>query len=389
MEMQDKKAYANTLVSCSMQRKLVLACPLAFGEVGVKERVKGVLNYKKPAFWIIIVSILACIVVAVCFLTSPKSDEQDLSFLNYKNAITLIGQGGIDYVINYPPEGSEIQIGNADDKDVIQYLENVSWRQRRFAPRSLSSPGSVQFVMDELYRITIYQNPHVGCVHFDGENRYYNTGRNDYEEAVKLIHEYTVQDAGAVSFDTGEYVGIEWLGHRYVPFCAVSNTDRGAMLTIVNGDEKDQIYEYKGYSPNEWIISFYNSGLMDASMLMREESVTDIPDNLESEYFWNHFDLSDSKVFYLTIGTDKVKSIEVATPYSSGGCQNADGSLYTKGERIWLETLDGFDDLRGVTVSALDETGEVIWTAAIPDNEDNRGFTRLTQDGWTITNLYE
>ena len=129
--------------------------------------------------------------------------------------------------------------------------------------------------------------------------------------------------------------------------------------------------------------------LMDASMLMREEHVTDIPDHLESEYFWNHFDLSDSKVFCLTIGADKVKSIEVTTPHTSGGCQNADGSLYTKGERIRLEPPDGFDDLRGVTVSALDETGEVIWTASIPDNEDNRGFTRLTQDGWTITNLYE
>ena len=75
MAMTEKKAYANALVSCSLQRRLILACPLAFGEVGVKERVKGVLNYKKPAFWIILVALLAGIVTAVCFLTVPKKDK--------------------------------------------------------------------------------------------------------------------------------------------------------------------------------------------------------------------------------------------------------------------------------------------------------------------------
>ena len=179
MEMQDKKAYANALVSCSMQRKLVMAYPLTFGEVGVKERVKGVLNYQKPAFWIIVVGILATIVVAVCFLTSPKSDELNVSSASYENA---------------------------------------------------------------------------------------------------------------VSFDTGEYVSIEWQGRRYVPFCAVDNSDRGAMLAIVDGDDNNQLYEYKGYAPDKWIISFYHSGLMDGSMLMREEHVTEFPDSLDSEYSWNQID---------------------------------------------------------------------------------------------------
>ncbi len=67
-----KKAYSNALINCSAPRRLVSACPLAFGEVGVKERIKRVLNYKKPAFWIIILAIVSCAVVAVCFLTNPK-----------------------------------------------------------------------------------------------------------------------------------------------------------------------------------------------------------------------------------------------------------------------------------------------------------------------------
>ena len=66
-----KKSYSEALVNCSVPRKMIAACPLAFGEGNVKGRIKSVLNYKKPAFWIIIVSIIACIAVAACFLTNP------------------------------------------------------------------------------------------------------------------------------------------------------------------------------------------------------------------------------------------------------------------------------------------------------------------------------
>lgn len=63
--------YTQALVSCSMNRRLIAACPLAFGEVGVKERVKSVMNYRKPAFWSIVLSVIACVVLAACFLTDP------------------------------------------------------------------------------------------------------------------------------------------------------------------------------------------------------------------------------------------------------------------------------------------------------------------------------
>ena len=72
MDASAKKAYSEALLSCSLPRHMVAACPLAFGEVGVKKRIASVLNYKKPAFWVLVVAILACVVVAVCFLTSPK-----------------------------------------------------------------------------------------------------------------------------------------------------------------------------------------------------------------------------------------------------------------------------------------------------------------------------
>lgn len=79
MDIKEKKSYSEALVSCSMQRRMIMACPLAFGEVGVKERVKTVLSYKKPAFWLILAAIIACAAVAVCFLTNPKDDSFRIS----------------------------------------------------------------------------------------------------------------------------------------------------------------------------------------------------------------------------------------------------------------------------------------------------------------------
>ena len=72
---EQRADYSQALLSCSIRRVTIAACPLAFGEVGVKERVKNVLNYKKPAFWIILVAVIVCIAVAVCFLTDPVTQD--------------------------------------------------------------------------------------------------------------------------------------------------------------------------------------------------------------------------------------------------------------------------------------------------------------------------
>lgn len=75
MNLDSKKSYAEALLSCSIRQKAISACPLAFGEVGVKERIRSVLNYKKPAFWIILAGAAGCILVAVCFLTDPEKKD--------------------------------------------------------------------------------------------------------------------------------------------------------------------------------------------------------------------------------------------------------------------------------------------------------------------------
>lgn len=79
MSNEQRADYTQALVACSVDRRLIAACPLAFGEIGVKERVKSVMNYKKPAFWIVLASVIVCAVIAVCFLTNPIGYQFDVS----------------------------------------------------------------------------------------------------------------------------------------------------------------------------------------------------------------------------------------------------------------------------------------------------------------------
>lgn len=77
------KTYSTVLLACSMPRKAAITCPLAFGEVGVKERVRNALRYKKPAFWVVAASVAVCVVVAVCFLTNPPTDTDAAGLVGF------------------------------------------------------------------------------------------------------------------------------------------------------------------------------------------------------------------------------------------------------------------------------------------------------------------
>lgn len=140
-----KKAYSNALINCSAERKLISACPLAFGETGVKSRIKSVLSYKKPAFWVILVAVIAVVVTGVCFLTDPVTDtetdpvtepttdtvtEPDIpiedKYIYVETTFTVNGYGAASdvYCNNFPiKEGATYKL--AGDSDVSITIENV------------------------------------------------------------------------------------------------------------------------------------------------------------------------------------------------------------------------------------------------------------------------
>jgi len=111
MEKDEMRAYSAALLHCSVHRRRIAACPLAFGETGVKERIKRVMNYKKPAFWVIVSAAVVCIAVAICFLTNPSNgDNWNITKDGY---YLQIGADGVKSIVVKGPNFNE-GVSNAD-----------------------------------------------------------------------------------------------------------------------------------------------------------------------------------------------------------------------------------------------------------------------------------
>lgn len=607
LDNEQRADYTQALVSCSINRRVIAACPLAFGEVGVKDRVKTIMNYKKPTFWLILVALILCVIVAVCFLTDPIQGKNSLSFLNYKHSISMSEYQDVIPAVHYTSENDHgsIGIGIVEGKAFATYLDTVQWTEKWFTPTDLSSPGSVAVNIADNLRITIYDR-NFAAVEFNDEVCYYRIKANDYQriqdllmpadsERLEIASETRLELAlGVVTikendtqtekqrlslndviilsqkgydlnwsdFDQYEYIetGFGLYIRRYeinelfhfsiggagpnskpmymhlgvngedpdayidireggvTKFISEHNSDSSELwdripMVMVNGelyldtgkestvmarcgmmdgeitsqvdgskaptmDNQSNFgtgYEYQ-YGPIEgtieikmngkwWVFAteevrkeiqfptegtdmelmvdpivpvtvvdlitgeqkFVNSNpsiraiqSLIASQWWSEGNPAcdyDFKITVNEEDFLYHTDcgsftdvsadrcitldetqqeamdrlLSEANDvldrYWLTIGADGVKSIEIKTAYSSGGCEHADGSLYQKGERIWVECLDGYLDLRGVSFTALAEDGQIIWQASIPDGEDNAGFTHLRNNDWNVTNI--
>ena len=127
--------YSQALLTCSVNRRTIAACPLAFGEVGVKDRVKSVLNYKKPAFWIIIAAVVACVVVAVCFLTNPPQKDDD--------SMSPHGEIYTDY------EGVYITIKSIDKDEGGQNIFNIVWHNETDKEVTIGEMFSIEYKVGE------------------------------------------------------------------------------------------------------------------------------------------------------------------------------------------------------------------------------------------------
>ena len=88
--------------------------------------------------------------------------------------------------------------------------------------------------------------------------------------------------------------------------------------------------------------------------------------------------------YFLTVASDEVYTIFVSSAESSGGCCNAEEEMFTMGDEVWLEAIDGFDDLRGVTIKALGEEDKLIWSIEIPDTDEYAGKTEIKDGKWKI-----
>ena len=132
---EEKKAYSTALLNCSLPRHQIAACPLAFGEVGVKRRVKNILHYKKPAFWIVMIAVILSIIAAVCLLTDPAEgmylyeidDSRNYSDLfTNTETVTLVVEGE-----DYPVRNEGALLDALNEITVTPFTLNRSREETR------------------------------------------------------------------------------------------------------------------------------------------------------------------------------------------------------------------------------------------------------------------
>ncbi len=385
MDREQLAAYSQALLDCSYPRRMAAACPLAFGEAGVKDRIKGVLRYKKPSFLVLAAAALVCAVTVICLMTDPFSarslpeklrasmdsaavehnrpakpgdrftaidhdvmkvseyagkttvyawvlyeeysfdgtdvrvetgshiptvmtfdtaadnsdtsvypvieyweprdgsyypedirakfpltlrrkafdasnaaaqheknlqkardhygvitgnSRTDLSFLNYENAVPLAADMAEVPVI-YCPEiekGEEglISPGYAGGNELAKYLDLAAWKKCGDPRKDLSSPGSVEFIISDDYRITVYQFG-LAKVVFRDTHRFYRTGRDDYQKAAGLF------SPGHAASEEGQAAGSAALRKMYPEYYDLP-ADQGLTVYVWQTDGEQYLF---------------------------------------------------------------------------------------------------------------------------------------------------
>ncbi len=127
---EQRADYSQALVTCSVSRRVLAACPIAFGEVGVKARVKSVMKYKKPKIWMIVAAVIICIAMAVCFLTDPIKIG-DYFMLTDDGADSRSNRLSYDIKLGTSALGGEVYVEQWHDGECIKSAPVVITEQIR------------------------------------------------------------------------------------------------------------------------------------------------------------------------------------------------------------------------------------------------------------------
>lgn len=164
MDARQVKAYSSALLACSVPRRMLAACPLAFGEVGVGARVKNALRYKKPAFWVVAASVIVCIVVAVCFLTNPER-----ATMKWAKSLRVEDVARIELFVM--PQAIDKQYKDLDTEEIAEAVARINksrgWYVRSAEPLDGGSTALYVTTTDGV-RHTVVNNGNV-YLHIDGD----------------------------------------------------------------------------------------------------------------------------------------------------------------------------------------------------------------------------
>ena len=313
LDSYSRKAYSLALVNCSARKKLIRACPLAFGENGVKSRIKNVLSYKKPTFWILIISVIVSAIAVLCFMTNPtdiKISEIDEPTLNMKVAFQNVESVSITSYDN-----TYVLTEKDSINKLITQLKNVKVNHTPIETRADDR--------DKTHRITI--NGDIFCFNKTYTKLWINTGLKpsftynvSNPKTVEKIFDELDFDGVTSSLmitDSGSLIegvsisveGFELNADKpYITVRYHNKTDKEFMyseqfeLLFLENDTfyscaKDEVYfNALGYILNPYSSNTHTYNLSPFDLSREGVYRMRIP-YTENKYFWIDFNISNSK----------------------------------------------------------------------------------------------
>ncbi|MEQ6388015.1 M56 family metallopeptidase [Bacillaceae bacterium S4-13-58] len=208
-----KKEYSQSLLNLATGRTKLGLTPLAFGEGDTKERIKNIINFKQPKFYIIIIALAILIFTSIGLLSNPKSEEQDLSLLNITNFLSAT-ETAEDVVVE-TEDGNELTV--TPNSGFLEIFEHKNWKEKK-VNSPLESTVALRITLNEDYYINFYSYEDYAMIYNEATQekyRYYTTPNGVYVN----LQNYVLKNGKVIGVeipavtDTRETDGLTYIGY--------------------------------------------------------------------------------------------------------------------------------------------------------------------------------
>ncbi|PKM68646.1 MAG: hypothetical protein CVU95_03325 [Firmicutes bacterium HGW-Firmicutes-2] len=180
-----KKEYSQSLLNLSTGRRRIGMTPLAFGEGDTKGRIKNILSFKQPKFFIIIVAVMILIIAIFGLLSNPRRDEPDLSLLNIDNFLSSMATGG-DITVETENQGI---LSLSPNSNFLETFEHGKWKEKKVNAPFESSP-TLKIVLHDGYYIRFYSYENFAMImneETQEKYRYYTIPEEVYVDLLSYV----------------------------------------------------------------------------------------------------------------------------------------------------------------------------------------------------------
>lgn len=361
--------YSQALLSFSHRTRLIAACPLAFGEVGVKERVKNVIRYQKPAFWLTLIAAVLCVVVAVCFLTDPARQEKSETYTF--QAVVL--ERNYQSILVRPLPGSEAVI-SSDQVIVSTVYEDESLALERGDTVAIEFSG----IVIETYPVQITKPFKILKIASaaDRENIQDLLEQNESElEAIQKELQNHLKDAQDKQLENQLIANFNGILYANPGTPSPMEVDPSAIIGTLHT-------QVEGRPVNHCQANFDCVGCSYARLM---EGYAVLIDN--EWYLFTEVKFA-SPTYYLTIPEEGVCFIQIHDGSRTYLICKETLAPYQKGEEVYLECITGRLHLRGVTLTCRDADNQDIFSVSVASHthglDHDHTFSNIECDGWII-----